>query len=220
MLVIAHRGLHDEAPENTLDAFAAAISLGCHGIETDVRASADGEAVLVHDRVTPTGLPVSQLSRHQLQQAFGHAIPTLAEALDLNQDIIWNIEIKTLAAWALVQPLLLEYGSSHRFLVSSFIHSIAMEAARLGFASAFLTASQPPAINTLLYSAQALPSLRHIVWDFEIIDRNQLQQCNALGFRNFTWGACTVDELMLCREYGVHGVITDKPSLALRLQHG
>lgn len=217
MLVFAHRGLHDEAAENTLEAFAAAAALGCHGIETDVRASAEGEAVLVHDRVAPNGIPVSQQTRHQLAEAFGHPIATLAEALALNSDIIWNVEIKTPAAWALAQPVLLAHCSSHRFLISSFNHAVAIEAARTGFASAFLSASQPPAINTLLYSAQSLSSLRHIVWDFEIIDRNQLQQCNALGFRNFVYGPQTLDELLLCREYGLHAVITDIPELALKL---
>lgn len=47
----AHRGLHgpDTGPENTLPAFAAAVSAG-YGIECDVRLLADGEVVVFHDR--------------------------------------------------------------------------------------------------------------------------------------------------------------------------
>ena len=34
MLVLAHRGLHDDARENTLGAFAAAVAAGVDGIES------------------------------------------------------------------------------------------------------------------------------------------------------------------------------------------
>jgi glycerophosphoryl diester phosphodiesterase len=50
---IAHRGLHDAARgiiENTASAFAAAIEAG-YGIETDVQASRDGDAMVHHDAV-------------------------------------------------------------------------------------------------------------------------------------------------------------------------
>jgi glycerophosphoryl diester phosphodiesterase len=50
MLRLAHRGDHARAPENTLAAFAAALARpDCDGLEFDVRASADGVAVVVHD---------------------------------------------------------------------------------------------------------------------------------------------------------------------------
>jgi glycerophosphoryl diester phosphodiesterase len=46
---IAHRGLHDASTvENTASAFTAAIG-GGYGIECDVQASADGEAMVHHD---------------------------------------------------------------------------------------------------------------------------------------------------------------------------
>ena len=45
----AHRGLVQAAPENTIDAFQAAVDYGCEGIELDVRVSKDGVAIVVHD---------------------------------------------------------------------------------------------------------------------------------------------------------------------------
>jgi len=48
---IAHRGLHDAAAgviENTASAFRAAVT-GGYGIECDLQASADGEAMVYHD---------------------------------------------------------------------------------------------------------------------------------------------------------------------------
>jgi glycerophosphoryl diester phosphodiesterase len=46
---IAHRGVVREAPENTWPAIAKAIELGCALAEIDLRYSADGEIVLIHD---------------------------------------------------------------------------------------------------------------------------------------------------------------------------
>src|SRR3989442_1716275 len=46
---IAHRGANRVAPENTLPAFEAAIALGCDYVEIDVRATRDGQLVLLHD---------------------------------------------------------------------------------------------------------------------------------------------------------------------------
>jgi glycerophosphoryl diester phosphodiesterase len=49
-LLLAHRGDHRAAPENTIEAFQAALSMpGCGGVELDVRASRDGQAVVIHD---------------------------------------------------------------------------------------------------------------------------------------------------------------------------
>lgn len=48
-LNIAHRGYSARHPENTLGAFRAAMDLGCTWLETDVRRTADGVLVLLHD---------------------------------------------------------------------------------------------------------------------------------------------------------------------------
>ena len=56
--IIAHRGLHAEHPENSLEAFAAAWAAGVEWCECDVRASADNEPFVLHDETldrTTTG---------------------------------------------------------------------------------------------------------------------------------------------------------------------
>lgn len=49
-LVIAHRGASALRPEHTLAAFQAAIDQGADGLECDVRLTADGHVVCLHDR--------------------------------------------------------------------------------------------------------------------------------------------------------------------------
>lgn len=45
---VAHRGMHENAPENTMAAFQAAAAAGCC-VETDIRMTADGQVVIFHD---------------------------------------------------------------------------------------------------------------------------------------------------------------------------
>lgn len=47
--IIAHRGVPEEAPENTLKSFALAISQGADLLEIDLQLSADKQLVVIHD---------------------------------------------------------------------------------------------------------------------------------------------------------------------------
>ncbi len=81
----AHRGLVQHAPENTLDAFKAAVEYGCEGIELDVRLSKDGVAIVVHDgdmtRMTDGKITaqISELTADEICSAdipyAGHLLP-------------------------------------------------------------------------------------------------------------------------------------------------
>src|SRR5438045_7294678 len=70
--VLAHRGASGYAPENTFAAFDRAIEMGAPGAETDVRATADGVLVLLHDRMldrTTNGRgPVTEMAFAELQR--------------------------------------------------------------------------------------------------------------------------------------------------------
>jgi glycerophosphoryl diester phosphodiesterase len=71
----AHRGGMGDAPQNTLGAFAAALTAGATGLESDVWLSADGFAVLDHDGLIGEGQRIADVARGELP---GH-IPTLSE---------------------------------------------------------------------------------------------------------------------------------------------
>jgi glycerophosphoryl diester phosphodiesterase len=49
VVVVAHRGMVSGFPENTLAAFRQSVSLGFAAIEIDLRATADGHIVVMHD---------------------------------------------------------------------------------------------------------------------------------------------------------------------------
>lgn len=48
-LILAHRGAWSSAPQNSPAAVAAAAGIGADGVEIDVRRTADGRLVVVHD---------------------------------------------------------------------------------------------------------------------------------------------------------------------------
>lgn len=50
VMVAAHRGAHQNYPENSLASYREAIRLGVDIIETDVRATKDGVLVIMHDK--------------------------------------------------------------------------------------------------------------------------------------------------------------------------
>ena len=52
--VTAHRGNSVRRPENTMLAFISAISIAVDWIEADIRETADGKLVVIHDDNTKT----------------------------------------------------------------------------------------------------------------------------------------------------------------------
>jgi glycerophosphoryl diester phosphodiesterase len=82
-LRLAHRGDWRVAPENSLAAMTAALAIpACDGLEFDVRGSADGVPVLLHDatltRVQGLDANVGDLTAAALAS---HGVPTLADVL-------------------------------------------------------------------------------------------------------------------------------------------
>ena len=144
--VAAHRGFSEKYPENTMEAFRAAVALGVDQIETDVRITKDGQLVLHHDatvdRTTDgTGL-VKDFTLAELKQldagikkgdAFaGCRIPTFIEFMDYMKtlpDMTVDIELKEYThvdeatAYEVADRVLQmvdEYGFTDRIVINSF----------------------------------------------------------------------------------------------------
>jgi len=117
VVAIAHRGEHLHHPENTLPAFQEAIDVGADFIEVDVRTTADGNLILIHDntvnRCTNGQGEVVHMSFDELRAldagiktgpAFaGTRMPSFDEALDLARGRIGvYVDVKAVSAKDLV----------------------------------------------------------------------------------------------------------------------
>ena len=112
MLVIGHRGAAGLAPENTIEAIAAAITAGADIIEVDVRLTKDDELIVIHDarlsrthkyRDSVANLTLAQIRERTKQKP----VPLLTEVLDEFFGVtLLNIEIKSRGAAIKVLKLL------------------------------------------------------------------------------------------------------------------
>jgi glycerophosphoryl diester phosphodiesterase len=214
MLLLAHRGYHADAPENTMAAFEAATKIGVDGIETDVRLSADGKTVIIHDRVSPKKRAVAELTHRDLESDCGHAVPLLAEILDAFPDVLWNIEIKNPEAWPAAMPVLRRFQRTRRLLVTSFRHDVVWQCAdELGVECGLLLAHRPLDVMGIIAGCAARPRIKGIVWDYSIVDDSVLRIVSAAGWTNYVYGAATSAEHRRCTALGLAGLITDFPRL-------
>lgn len=220
MLILAHRGYHAHVPENTLEAFKAAIALGVDGIETDIRLSADQEPILYHNRVAPNGQAVASLSKDELSTCVGYAVPTLADALELSvqegKAFIWNLELKTPAAAAATVEIVRRYLGVRRFLITSFWHPLIQTLSQqIDVDCGMLVAHRPLAVPALLDGRPTLSRVNTVVWYYETIDGEAVAQTAAAGWHNFVYGVTTLPEHQDLTNWPVDGLITDHPDYCL-----
>src|SRR6476659_2167984 len=124
MLRLAHRGDWRRAPENTIPALLAALKIaGCDGVEFDVRASADGVPVLLHDetlaRVQRRREAVGALTADELETL---GIPRLDDVLvALPRRAFLDIELKETFGRELIEIVAAGRGPDlQNAIVSSF----------------------------------------------------------------------------------------------------
>jgi len=135
MINYAHRGASEYAPENTLSSFYLGLLQGANGIETDVRATADGALVLFHDstvdRISDGVGRVCDYTLDQLKglKIFGNStrgffdrIVTLREFLERfsQYDLRFAIELKGEGVEEQTLELAKEFGIMERTTFTSF----------------------------------------------------------------------------------------------------
>lgn len=224
MLNIAHRGASGRFPENTLIAFGAAIAAGARMCELDVRLSADGALVVIHDETvdrTTDGrgavgaMTLAELKRLDAGARFGpgfagERIPTLDEVFALAGDrCALNLEIKSAGAEAALCAAIRAHDALESALVSSFDWA-ALAIVRHLEPRARLAplASQWPArllgAATAMGAAAINPCADLVTEDL----------CIAAHQRNLSVNAWTVDDAERMRRliaFGVDGIMTNFP---------
>jgi len=235
-VLVAHRGNSSEAPENTLASIRAALALEPppEFVEIDVRASADGRLVVIHDSTlerTTTGVgEVAELTWEEIQKhraayagSFGEQfadepIPLLEDVLAAvaDSDTAVMIEIKAAGLGDDVVRLLERRGELERHVVAGFRADVVV-AATMANADA----------RTLYLSGEATPEqieLAHLIGAdifgvaHDGLTGEAVDLAHAKGLVVWSW---TVNEEPRATEllrWGVDGIITDRPRAMRELE--
>jgi glycerophosphoryl diester phosphodiesterase len=149
-VIFAHRGASAYAPENTLAAFELALKQQADAIELDVKMSADGQVIVIHDstvdRTTDGHGKIQDMTLAALKELdagsflskefAGEKIPTLGEVFEtMGKRTFINIELKNYHARGddLVEAvcmLVKKHQMQKRIMFSSFYSSTLSKAHR------------------------------------------------------------------------------------------
>lgn len=220
---VAHRGYSWVAPENTLPALAGAVLAGATLVEFDVRTTADGVPVLIHDRTvdrTTNGsghvwdFPVAQLRELDAGSWFSPAfadvrVPLLGEALDVLADAGLLLEIKPPASRDDVARIL-EMAPVDRTIVQSFdpevirlVRDIAPDVRRGLLRLRF--EEDTVRLAKELDVVCCNPSVKDVLGDPETV-----AELIGAGIEVMAWTANDLAEWPALIEAGVAGLITDR----------
>jgi glycerophosphoryl diester phosphodiesterase len=226
-LVFAHRGLHERARENTLEAFRAAVALGVDGVELDVRRCAEGDLVVNHDAAI-AGRPLHLTPAAELPPY----VATLAEALDACAGVTVNVEIKNIEHRSeptydatgdfarQVVDLLVSRGLARRAQLSCFdlATCVAARARDPGLYVAWLRDRRHDARTALArVDSSGLSALNaHLA----TVDASVMADARERGLAVNVWTVNRRRDLAAMLDLGVDGVITDEPAAALDMVKG
>jgi len=229
-LVMAHRGDPHAGLENTLEAFAAAATLGAECIELDVRISADEQLVVFHDatlaRLAGRGERVEALTLAQLQNVRlgrGYSIPTLDEVLGtIDSNMLFDLEIKSDAfgRYNRVADGVVECVRRHdavdRCLVSSFDPFVLMRSRRL----------EPRLRTGYLFFRSIAEFFAPLVRPYAVhpetsmVTHDSVAAWRCRGYAIHAWTADGSHELRRLQALGIDAVCTNRPGKALALYDG
>jgi glycerophosphoryl diester phosphodiesterase len=214
--VIAHRGDHREATENSLAAFDAAISIGCDLIETDFRRCRDG-IVAFHDAVVD-GRPISELTRREIRERAGVLPPCLDDVIERCRGHIGlDLEIKEDGLETEVLAAVTPFFDPSQYVISSFRTSVLRTirdldaAAPTGLLAARGVARDPRSASDIL-AAAADCGTNYVIPD--AFDHELIKLATDASTGLILWNANTGDQISEALSLpAVTGVITDSPQL-------
>jgi len=243
----AHRGGAKRWPENTMLAFRSAAALGYQHIETDLHETSDGQFVCFHDptleRTTDGRGNLRDYSLAELKRldagynfledgSYAYRgveirIPTLEEALELDPQVRYNLEIKpedpTLAKrlWERID----HYGIHDRVLVAS-AHDEVVEAFRAHSRGRVATsAGQQGALR--FWALVLARATKHAMFPFDalqipptfrgrkVITPRFVHAARRHGIQIHVWTIDDPVEMEQLLRAGVDGVMTDLPDVLL-----
>lgn len=227
--VIAHRGASGQYPENTLLAFAKGLEQGADAIELDVRVTADGVPIVLHDPTlerTTNGagaaarLPLTEVRRADAGR--GERVPTLAEVLDRFPTTPLLVEIKEARAARATLAVLRQHRAERRVLLGAFRRA----ALSPFFGTEF--ARSPVRVEVALFWAASRLGFHHggpyrafsvpeRSGRLRVVDRRFLAAARRARIAVHVWTVDDPSEATRLRALGVCGIITNYPERMRRL---
>jgi glycerophosphoryl diester phosphodiesterase len=246
-LVFAHRGGAAIGPENTLTAFDRGIACGADGLELDVQLSRDGAVVVLHDRTldrtTDATGPVAALTADELARVDaayrfdpasgfplrgrGIGVPKLAEVLARFTGIRLIVELKVNMRLLAHRTLdeIRAAGALDRVALGSYFQPVL----RLSRACEprLPTGAASQETRLALYKSRVHWPLRRTPFQqfqvpevsgrTRIVTPRFVRAAHAAGLPVYVWTVNREDDMRRLLSWGVDGIITDRPDVAVRV---
>jgi len=227
-LVFAHRGGSKIGPENTSAAFDRGLLAGADGLELDVHLSRDRIVVVHHDatldRATRATGPLVDRTASELAPL---DVPTLREVLARYADIGIIIELKE-AGPALARAVVDEVrraGAVHRVCLGSFSRSalraaramapdIATSGARFEVRMALYRSWCGIAPGRVPYQAFQVPETSGST---RVVSPRFVELAHKAGIAVQVWTVDELEDIRRLLDWGVDGIISDRPDVAARV---
>jgi glycerophosphoryl diester phosphodiesterase len=208
-LLLGHRGARARKaiPENTVASFDQALADGCDGFEFDVRAMADGDAVICHDPIHGK-VEIARATARELKE-----LPRLHDVLARYQDRAFlDIELKVAGLEKITLELLGKYPPRAGFVVSSFLPEVLNSLRALD--------STIP-LGLICDDKAGLQSwgrtpVEYVIPQHTLVDLELIRLVKAAGKKVMVWTVNSAAEMRRFVEYGVDGTISDDTSLLCR----
>lgn len=214
--------------ENSLTAFRRAAAEGYRYLETDVRSTRDGVAVILHDRTldrtTDGSGEVEQLDWAAVRSARvsgREPVCRLDELVEELPDVLLNIDVKADSAVEPVMRLLQRTRQWHRVCIAAFSEA-RLRRIRTAAGPRVLTSMGPTSAAALrLRSAVPIPvpirsriaQIPARIFGVPVVDRRLVHYTHARGFEVHVWTVDQEAEMHALLDLGVDGLMTDQPDV-------
>ena len=217
VLKIGHRGAAGHAPENTLAAIRKGIELGVDFIEIDVRCTADGILVALHDatvnRTTNGKGPIDRLTLRDvktLDAGNGECVPMLEEVLRvISGQAGLMLELKVKGAAQKTVEVVQKAEFKDPVIYASFLHEelgiIRSVDAEASLMALFGRLPQASVARAMKYSPSHV-GLRH-----DTVTRRLVEAFHDEDLLVFVYTTDTTREIQRAISAGVDGIISNVP---------
>lgn len=217
-LRIGHRGAAGHAPGNTLLSIEAALRIGVDAVEIDVQQTADGNLIVLHDRVlhpSTTGRgPVSAISLDEirtLRTAPGNlAIPTLNEVLAcVNGHAGLMIEFKVSGIATQTLGIVRDACFGGAVYYASFIHEELLAVRALDARAPTIALLEGIPVNMTAFALDAKAT--HAGLSIHSLSHRFVEQLHKAGIQVFVWTVDEPEQIAFAKGCGVDGLISNYP---------